>query len=169
VTRKSTRWGGDGTNPNLKTFVNVNHKLMMYHGWSDPALTAYISVNYYNDVQATLGSVTNNVRLFMIPGMHHCGGGPGPDQFDTLTPLVTWVEQGIAPDGLLATHQDATGATDRTMPLCAYPELPAYIGAAGGPYNDCSTWTCSTSGVSCTPAPSSRANPSPEPALTRPN
>jgi len=143
------RWGGDGTNPHLTQFVNLNHKLLMYHGWSDPALTPYVSVRYYNQVAALLGTATtNNIRLFMVPGMEHCGGGPGPNVFSKLNPLVKWVEQGIPPDALMASHyidNNRSNPIDRTMPLCKYPELATYIGPAGGPnnaYNIGANWEC---------------------------
>jgi feruloyl esterase len=79
ITAKSKRWGGDGMNTNLKAFTKLNHKLLMYHGWSDPAISPFQSVNYFTSVQSVLGTTSsdNIIRLFMIPGMHHCGGGPG--------------------------------------------------------------------------------------------
>ena len=136
--------GADGLNPNLQTFVGGGGKLLMYHGWSDPALSPYISVNYYNSVAAVLGSATTNeVRLFMVPGMHHCAlSGPGPNTFDTLTPITQWVESGLAPNSMIATHyidNDPTQAADRTMPLCAYPTLAHYN---GGAIDQASSWSC---------------------------
>jgi feruloyl esterase len=149
ITSVEQRWGGDGMNPNLGAFVGLNHKLLMYHGWSDPALTPYISVDYFNSVAALLGrATTGNVRLFMIPGMEHCGGGPGPNVFDPLTPLVLWTENGTAPDAILASHyvnNNRANPVDRTMPLCKYPELPAYTGPAGdanNAYNIAANWVC---------------------------
>ena len=139
----SARWGGDGMNANITSFTNKGHTLLMYHGWSDPALTPFVSVNYYSSVQAVLGSATsNNVRLFMVPGMHHCQGGPGPNVFDALTPLTQWVENGVAPHGIVATHyvnNDPSMPADRTMPLCSYPELARYN---GGPVHESSSWSC---------------------------
>jgi len=137
--------GGEGTSTNLSAFVNLGHKLIMYHGWSDPAFSPYASVNYYTGVSAILGTGTiNNVRLFMVPGMHHCQGvGPGPNTFNMITPIENWVEQESAPDGIIARHHindDATQPVDRSMPLCAYPELAVYNGV--GPVDTASSWSC---------------------------
>jgi feruloyl esterase len=149
VTTSAKRWGGDGTNPHLVQFVGLNHKLLMYHGWSDPALTPYISVRYYKQVAGLLGTATtNNVRLFMVPGMEHCAGGPGPNVFDTRSALVNWVEREAAPDGIVAKHytnNNRSNPIDRTIPLCKYPELPTYIGPPGGAnnaYNVAANWAC---------------------------
>jgi feruloyl esterase len=121
----------------------------MSHGWSDPALTPYVSVNYYKSVAAVLvTATTNNVRLFMVPGMEHCGGGPGPNKFNTTSPLVTWVEKGTPPDAIIASHRinnNPANPIDRTMPLCKYPELPTYVGPPGGAnnaYNVAANWVC---------------------------
>ena len=147
ITNTTAELGGEGENPNIAPFVSLGHKLLMYHGWSDPAFSPYISVNYFNAVQGVLGTgsaTTNSVRLFMVPGMHHCqSSGPGPNIFDSLTPIFTWVEQGTAPDGLLATHHVndiITQPVDRTMPLCSYPEEAVYNGT--GQVNQSTSWSC---------------------------
>ena len=137
--------GGEGENANISPFVNAGHKLLMYHGWSDPAFSPYVSINYYNSVKTIIGSNTSNdVKLFMVPGMHHCQGfGPGPNIFDSVTPMFNWVEQGIAPDGLIASHHindDVNQPIDRTMPLCSYPEEAVYNGI--GSVDDASSWSC---------------------------
>lgn len=135
-----SKWGASGVNPNLWPLVNHGRKLLMYHGFSDPALTPFVSINYYNSVNAALGNnmnrTRNTARLFMVPGMHHCSGGPGPNEFDALTPLVQWVENGSAPDNIIALNPD----TGRTMPLCAYPETAHYDGT--DPVDVASSWTC---------------------------
>ena len=145
VEKETEKWGADGMNAKLKPFVNKGHKLMIYHGWSDPSFSPLVSVNYYNSVQQKLGATTgDSVRLFMVPGMHHCQGkGPGPNTFDELTPMVDWVEQGTASDGIIASHytnDDPLQPVDRTMPLCAYPETAVYGGT--GDVNDASSWSC---------------------------
>src|SRR4029077_1882386 len=82
-------------------------------------------------------------RLFLIPNMGHCGGGPSTDQFDPLTPLVEWVEYGIAPDKIIASGTNFTSApTTRSRPLCLYPREARYIGAAGGDLSVASNYTC---------------------------
>ena len=75
----------------------------------------------------------------MVPGMYHCAGGPGPDVFDTLTPLEQWVEQGIAPARIVAAHLTA-GVVDRTRPLCPYPKIAIYTGF--GSTNDAENFAC---------------------------
>jgi feruloyl esterase len=151
ITSRTANLGGEGMNAALTPFVTSGHKLLMYHGWSDPIFSPYVSVNYYNNVQASLGSnTTDSVRLFMVPGMHHCQGfGPGPNTFDTVSALAGWVEQGVPPDGIVASHHiddTLTKPIDRTMPLCAYPELASYDNA--GPVNNASSWSCPTSNLS---------------------
>jgi feruloyl esterase len=140
LTASVAKWGGSGVNPNLWQLVNHGRKLLMYHGWSDPAISPFVSINYYNSVNAALGNnwtrTRNTARLFMVPGMHHCTGGPGPNEFDALTPLVEWVENGSTPDNIVALNPD----TGRTMPLCAYPETARYDGV--GPVDVASSWIC---------------------------
>jgi feruloyl esterase len=137
----------------LSAFFGWGGKLIMYHGWSDPAVTPQASVDYYTAVANRLyggdiSQLQNNARLFMVPGMHHCGGGPGPNVFDPLGPVVYW-ELGLAPapDQIIATHyinNDQSMPVDRTMPLCPYPQVASYV---GGPVNDAASWTCSEPAV----------------------
>ena len=142
-----TEFQGNGENPDLSPFFTAGGKLIMYHGWSDPALTPLVSVNYYTSVAQRLNGgdfsrLQRNARLFMVPGMHHCGGGPGPNVFDPLTPLVEWVQFGIAPDEITAVHftnNDPTMPVNRSMPLCPYPQVATYI---GGPVDIATSWVC---------------------------
>ena len=97
---------------------------------------------YYEAVAKALGGYDKTrdfFRLFMAPGMGHCAGGPGPNQFDALTALEQWVEKGVAPDTLLASHS-SNGKVDRTRPLCAYPQVARYKGA--GSIDDASNFAC---------------------------
>jgi Tannase and feruloyl esterase len=80
-------------------------------------------------------------RLFMVPGMFHCGDGPGPNQFDTLAPISNWVEQGTAPDSITAAKNEG-GKVVRTRPLCAYPQIAKYKGA--GSIDEAANFTCAT-------------------------
>lgn len=144
-----THDGADGTNPNLSAFFNAGGKLAMYHGWSDPAMSPMVSVEYYTSVAAqlhlSLGALQAYARLFMVPGMHHCGGGPGPNVFDPLTPLVSWVEEGAVPNSLLARHYDKNDLANkvtRTMPLCAYPSTALFAGGDAD-RNNGDAWVCS--------------------------
>jgi feruloyl esterase len=98
---------------------------------------------YYADVVAdTFGGdiarARERARLFMMPGMYHCRGGPGPDEFDPLTPLVTWVEQGRAPEYLVARHR-SNGAVDNERRVCAEPQHALFTGPAGTA-NDPGSW-----------------------------
>ena len=118
------------TDADLKKFGASGKKLLLYHGWADPAISAYGTIDYYNKVVANAGGkdkADDYVRLFLAPGMHHCRGGPGPDTFDALAAMEQWVENGVAPDKLLASRS-ANGKVVRTRPLCPEPQVATYIG-----------------------------------------
>jgi feruloyl esterase len=87
-----------------------------------------------------MGDTSQFYRLFMVPGMGHCGGGPGPNSADYLTALENWVEKGIAPDSIVATHTTSTGVVDRTRPLCTYPKVARYKGTGG--FDDAANFAC---------------------------
>jgi feruloyl esterase len=134
----------DATDPDLTRFVaNKKGKLLIYHGWADGDVHPEPTVDYYKEVIKTTfkGSVEEarqSVRLFMAPGMDHCGGGPGPNTWDRLAPLVAWVEKGEAPDHLVAAHL-TRGTADNERKICAYPQQAVYAGPAGG-QNDSANW-----------------------------
>jgi len=121
----------NAVNPDLSRFFGRSGKLIHYHGWSDPQIPPMSSVKYYDSVLEKMGGagkVKDSYRLFMVPGMAHCGGGDGTSTFDMVGALETWVEKGKAPDQIAASRVRG-GATDRTRPLCAYPEVAKYTGA----------------------------------------
>jgi feruloyl esterase len=116
--------------PDLKPFIEGGGKLIQYHGWSDPQIAPGNSTQYYARVLDAVGGATtvqNSYRLFMAPGMGHCGGGEGPNTFDMVGALEQWVEHGKAPDRIVASHS-TNGIVDRTRPLCPYPQIAVYKG-----------------------------------------
>jgi feruloyl esterase len=132
----------NATDPNMKPFFSHGGKLLLYHGWSDPNVPALNTIKYYNSVVDNLGGTSNagnSVRLFLEPGMGHCGGGEGPNVFDTIGALERWVEQGQAPETLTASHI-TNGNVDRTRPLCPYPQVARYKGT--GSIDDASNFMC---------------------------
>ncbi len=118
-------------NPDLSAFAARGGRLLSYHGWADPLVTPYETVAYTDNVIQTMGyeRARATYRLFMVPGMGHCGGGYGPNQFDPLTPVVDWVEAGVAPDALFAVSTTPpAGYALNSRILCAYPEEARYSG-----------------------------------------
>ena len=136
----------DATNPDISGFKAAGGKLLMWHGQADPALTYERTVQYYNDLAKAMGNknkIEGFYRLFLPEGMHHCGGGPGLNSFDALTALENWVEGGIAPDSLLASH--AGPGVARTRPVCSYPKIAVYDGR--GDINSAASYSCQERGL----------------------
>jgi len=123
-------------NPHIEPFVRRGGKLLMYHGWADQLVGPLTSVNYYDSLSK---DVRSSVRLFMVPGMGHCGGGEGPSTFDMMTAIEQWVEQGHAPARIVASHA-AAGVVDRTRPLCPYPQTAVYTGS--GSIDEAANFVC---------------------------
>jgi feruloyl esterase len=156
----------------LGEFREHGGKLIIYHGWADPLIPSQSSINYFNalvgnhadeaqparferDGNPALRRTQSYTRLFMVPGMYHCSGGPGPNTFDALTPLVNWVEKDVAPDTIIATKfvNDTPPAVEMTRPLCVFPKVAKYIGSGGT--NLAQNFTCVTDepDFNQTPAP----------------
>jgi feruloyl esterase len=136
----------NSTNPDLSRLEARGAKMIMYHGWEDGAISPFNAINYYESVVATQRSGRGHgegkdqgalrrtqefFRLFMVPGMLHCGAGPGPNSFDSVTALANWVERGRAPDRIVATkyrNDDPASGVVRTRPLCPFPQIAVYKG-----------------------------------------
>jgi feruloyl esterase len=123
-------WGklADAKKTDLSKFKKRGGKLLMTYGWADPILQPLAGVNYYEEALAKNGSDTKEFfRLFMVPGMSHCGGGIGPDRHDPMTAMVDWVEKQKAPESMVASRV-VDNKVVRTRPLCPYPQVARYTG-----------------------------------------
>jgi feruloyl esterase len=149
----------NASDPNLGAFKARGAKILMYSGWADPVGPPMDAVIYYRRVEEVMGGrkkTESFFRLFMVPGMAHCRGGPGPNSFgglstiaspqnkidpehDVLSSLVQWVENGLAPDHIVATHL-TNDTIDRTRPICPYPKVARWNGA--GSIDDAKNFTC---------------------------
>ena len=146
----------NAVDPSLERFRSHGGKLILYHGWNDPAISALNSINYYRSVVKQMGQENSQtfLRLYMVPGMQHCGGGPGTTSFgqsaasatydpehNISTALEQWVEKGSAPSTIIATkHSEAAGAVNMTRPLCPYPQSAKYKGS--GDPNKAESFVC---------------------------
>jgi feruloyl esterase len=132
----------DAVDPDLKAFEASGGKLIMYHGWSDPVIVPMESVNYYRSVVAKMGGEEQTqkfVRLFMVPGMGHCGGGNGVNTFDKVGVLEQWVEHDVPPDQIIASR-GTQGGSGLTHPLCPYPKVAHWKGT--GSTKDAANYAC---------------------------
>jgi feruloyl esterase len=139
----------DAVDPDLRPLQQRGSKLIVYHGWADASIPPLNSVNYYESVvtlvggslgrDAALEKTKEFFRLFMVPGMQHCAGGAGPNTFDMLTSLENWVEKGVAPERVVASHLTG-GKVDRTRPLCPYPQVAVYTGS--GSTDEAANFVC---------------------------
>ena len=149
----------DATNPDLSAFAARGGKLILYHGWTDAAIPAENSIAYFESVEKQMGAgrVDTFARLYMVPGMEHCIGGPGASsfgqfgvptakgpKFGLFDSLEDWVEKGSPDDGVIATKFGAgkAGAAETlfTRPLCAWPKVARYTGS--GDPNDAASFAC---------------------------
>ncbi|MGD8873352.1 MAG: tannase/feruloyl esterase family alpha/beta hydrolase [Gemmatimonadota bacterium] len=129
----------NATDTDLTAFRTAGGKLILWNGWSDPALTAYGTIQYYDDLVEGDPGAHDYARLFLLPGVLHCNGGPGPDQVEWLETIRRWVEEGQAPTRVTATKRTRDGAVDMQRPLCAYPLVARYDG--GDPKRE-ESFTC---------------------------
>jgi Tannase and feruloyl esterase len=160
ITQEKIGTSLDANNPDLSAFRAHGGKLIQYHGWNDGAPSPHHAVEYYEDVMAKMGGFTETskfYRLFMAPGMMHCGSGPGPNLFGNMldfaapddadrnifAALERWREQGIAPDKIIATkyqNDDPTKGIAMTRPLCPYPQIAKWT--SKGTNSDAQNWVC---------------------------
>ena len=130
----------NAVNPDLSAFKAHGGKLLLYHGWDDTAISPGNAINYYESVLKKMGGKQDNwVRLFMAPGMQHCGGGPGPNQVNYMAVMERWRENNVAPDTMTAYHV-TNNRVDMTRPLCPYPQVATYKGT--GSMNDAANFSC---------------------------
>jgi len=148
----------NATETDLHGFQARGGKLILYHGWNDPAISPTNSINYYNGILHAMGTRSREsfVRLYMVPGMQHCIGGPGPSSFGQLgtttakgpehgmyDALEQWVEKGAAPGAIVATKyvdDNSAKGVRMTRPLCPYPQIAVYKGT--GDSNDYTSFDC---------------------------
>ncbi len=145
----------NATDPDLSRFAEHGGKLILYHGWNDPAISPLNTIRYVNQVAAKMGAekAQSFVRLYMVAGMEHCAGGPGPSAFGQLgipsakgepfgafTALEAWVESNKAPGEIIATKYDETQKPVMTRPICPYPQAPKYNGS--GDAKDAGSFRC---------------------------
>lgn len=153
----------DSADPDLGRFHERGSKLIVYHGWSDPDISPLGSINYYEDVLAAAGGAAGSgeaardqalsdtqafFRLFLVPGMGHCSGGPGYNRVDPLPALERWVEDGVAPDTILGTRVE-DGEVVRSRPICAYPAASTWDGS--GDPDDAASFVCEAAAVDAAP------------------
>jgi feruloyl esterase len=130
----------DATTRNLSTFTSTGGRLLLYQGWADPTVPAGTTIEYYRTVTRARPDQASAVRLFMLPGVGHCGGGEGADTADLARALETWVEKRQPPDRIEASRL-RNGQVERTRPLCAYPAVSTYT---GGSASDAASFVCRT-------------------------
>jgi hypothetical protein len=159
VADKTTAEKENAVDPDLSKFKAHGGKLILYHGWNDPAISALNSIDYYESVAKKMGEKNTDAftRLYMVPGMQHCGGGPGASSFgvegtvlgakdaqhNVSLALEQWVEKGIAPGTVIATKYEEDNpakGVKLTRPLCAYPQVAKYKGS--GDTNDAANFVC---------------------------
>ncbi len=137
----------------LRELRNRGGRIMVFHGVADAVFSVDTATNWFRALDAAHGGTAADfARVFRVPGMAHCAGGPATDQFDMLTPLVQWVEQGVAPSRVLASARGpgnpgganaevpGTWAADRSRPLCPYPQVARYRGT--GNVEDAASFAC---------------------------
>ncbi len=131
----------NAVDPDMSRFKKHGGKLIIYNGWADPVMPPMRIVEYYEKVESVMGAEQTKsfARLFLAPGMNHCGGGPGPNSLDSLGALERWTDQGSPPDQIVASHS-TNRVVDRTRPLCPYPQVAKWKGT--GSIDEAANFVC---------------------------
>ena len=129
----------DATDTDLSAFKASGGRMIIWHGWSDAAMSALATIEYYEAVEAQDSDVRDYLRMYLLPGVMHCGNGPGPSRVDWDAAIVEWVEHGKAPGALIASKRQ-DGQITMTRPLCVYPERAVYIGS--GSTDEATSFEC---------------------------
>ncbi|MBR7827339.1 tannase/feruloyl esterase family alpha/beta hydrolase [Actinospica sp. MGRD01-02] len=132
----------DATDPNLSAFEKAGGKLILWAGYADPAINPVGTISYYQAVTKAMGGLAATERfakLYLLPGVAHCGGGQGPNKFDALTAITAWVTEGTAPTSLLATSTDSSGTVTASLPIYSYPDIA--VDTTGGPATSAASYT----------------------------
>ena len=153
VARTDTEWGPiiNSNDPDLSAFAKRGGKLILFQGWADAAIPPLGTIQYYESIQHKMGNeeARRFVRLFMAPGMMHCSGGPGPNDFDSIAAMEQWREKNVAPETLIASRYapnpaamltGETGPPLATRPLCAYPRVAHWTGT--GSTDEAKNYVC---------------------------
>lgn len=131
--------GIQAIDPDISDFIDNGGKLLLYHGWNDPLISPFNSINYYTQAMATVSTnAAESIRLFMMPGVNHCRGGAGFDTWNKLRTIDDWRESGQTPERINAVHLEA--GVESTRPLCAYPQVAVYT--AGAIESDAASFRC---------------------------
>jgi feruloyl esterase len=130
----------DATNPDLGAFQKAGGKLILWHGWADQHISPLYTINYFEAMKSTLTQATVDTfaRLYLVPGVGHCGGGEGFPNIDLVSQITAWAEQGTAPDAVQTVQTDSAGAVTATRPVYPYPAVAKYSGS--GDWHDAANY-----------------------------
>ncbi len=131
----------DATNPDLSAFKKAGGKLILWHGWADQHISPLYTIAYYQAVQSTMGEASANefTRLYVVPGVGHCGGGEGFPNIDLVSQITGWVEHGAAPNAVMAYQTDAANKVTASRPVYPYPAVAKFTGS--GDWHDGANFT----------------------------